>query len=166
MDTLSPEDRHINMSRIRSKDTKPEKEIRSALFKAGFRYRICDKRYPGRPDIIFPKYFAVIFINGCFWHAHGWNSGRDSITSSHGNDKCEYFRFPRSNQEFWRKKFERNKERDARVIKTYQDECWRICVVWECAIRGKNSRRKKEKVTEQIIQWLEEPEEPFLEISG
>ena len=63
-------------------------------------------------------------------------------------------------------KFERNKERDARVIKTYQDECWRICVVWECAIRGKNSRRKKEKVTEQIIQWLEEPEEPFLEISG
>ncbi|MBO4319205.1 MAG: DNA mismatch endonuclease Vsr, partial [Treponema sp.] len=143
--------RHINMSRIRSKDTKPEKEIRSALFKAGFRYRICDKRYPGRPDIIFPKYFAVIFINGCFWHAH---------------DRCEYFRFPRSNQEFWRKKFERNKERDARVIKAYQDECWRICVVWECAIRGKNSRRKKEKVTEQIIQWLEEPEEPFLEISG
>ena len=151
MDTLSPEDRHINMSRIRSKDTKPEKEIRSALFKAGFRYRICDKRYPGRPDIIFPKYFAVIFINGCFWHAH---------------DRCEYFRFPRSNQDFWRKKFSRNKERDAETIKYYQDQCWRICVVWECAIRGKNSRRKKEKVTEQIIQWLEESGEPFLEIRG
>ena len=90
MDTLSPEDRHKNMSHIRSKDTKPEKQIRSALFKAGFRYRICDKHYPGKPDLIFPRYFAVIFINGCFWHAH---------------ENCSYFVFPKSNQEFWKKKF-------------------------------------------------------------
>ena len=173
MDTLTPESRHKAMSHIRSKDTKPEKQIRSALFKAGFRYRICDKHYPGKPDIIFPKYFAVIFINGCFWHAHGWDSSRHSITSSHANGSnetyahgCEYFRFPRSNQEFWRKKFSRNKERDAETIKYYQEQCWRVCLVWECSIRGKGSRRKIEKVTGQIIQWLEESGEPFLEIRG
>ena len=85
MDTLTHEVRHKNMSHIRSKNTKPEKQIRSALFKTGFRYRICDKRYPGKPDLIFPRYYAVIFINGCFWHAH---------------ENCHYFVFPKSNQEF------------------------------------------------------------------
>ena len=149
MDTLSPSDRHKNMSHIRAKDTKPEKQIRSALFKAGFRYRICDKRYPGKPDLIFPKYYAVIFINGCFWHAH---------------ENCRYFVFPKSNQEFWKKKFETNKHRDAENLKYYQEQCWRVCVVWECTIRGKNSRQKIENVTAQIIEWLEESEEPFLEI--
>ena len=151
MDTLSPADRHKNMSHIHGKDTKPEKLIRSALFKAGFRYRICDKRYPGKPDIVFPHYYAVVFINGCFWHAH---------------EGCRYFVFPKSNKEFWKNKFERNKARDAENLKYFKDECWRICVVWECAIRGKNSRQKIEKVTEQIIQWLEVPEEMFLEIKG
>lgn len=156
MDTLTPESRHLNMSRIRSRDTKPEKQIRSALWKAGFRYRICDKRYPGKPDLIFPRYYAVIFINGCFWHAHGWESG----------ESCRYFRFPRSNQAFWKKKFTRNKERDVATISYYQDQCWRVCLVWECSIRGKNSRQKIERVTDQIIQWLEVPEEAFLEIKG
>ena len=156
MDTLTPESRHLNMSRIRSRDTKPEKQIRSALWKAGFRYRICDKRYPGKPDLIFPRYYAVIFINGCFWHAHGW--GKD--------ESCRYFRFPHSNQDFWRKKFSRNKERDAATIRYYQDQCWRICVVWECAIRGKKIRQKIENVTDRISLWLEEPDEPFLEIQG
>lgn len=151
MDTLTPEDRHRNMSHIRSKDTKPEKQIRSALFKAGFRYRICDKRYPGKPDLVFPHYYAVVFINGCFWHAH---------------ENCHYFRFPKSNKEFWKKKFARNRERDEQNIKYYHEQCWRVCVVWECAIRGKKSRQKIEKVTEQIILWLENPEEAFLEIKG
>ena len=156
MDSLSPSDRHKNMSRIRSRDTKPEKQIRSALWKAGFRYRICDKRYPGKPDLIFPRYYAVIFINGCFWHAHGWESG----------EACRYFRFPRSNQAFWKKKFTHNKERDAATISYYQNQCWRVCLVWECSIRGKNSRLKIENVTGQIIEWLEESSDPFLEIKG
>lgn len=151
MDNLNHEQRHINMVNVHSKNTKPEKQIRSALFKSGFRYRICDKRYPGKPDLIFPHYYAVIFINGCFWHAH---------------EGCRYFVFPKSNQEFWKKKFVRNKERDAENLKYYQEQCWRVCFVWECAIRGKNSKQKVEKVTEQIIQWLEEPEESFLEIKG
>lgn len=151
MDTLSPENRHKNMSHIRAKDTRPEKLIRSALFKAGFRYRICDKRYPGKPDLIFPRYYAVIFINGCFWHAH---------------ENCRYFVFPKSNQEFWGKKFRRNRERDAEILKYYREECWRICVVWECAIRGKKSKEKIEEVTETISLWLEEEGEAFLEISN
>ena len=88
-------------------------------------------------------------INGCFWHAH---------------EGCRYFVFPKSNQEFWKKKFERNKERDGENLRFYQDKCWRVCFVWECAIRGKNSRQKIEAVKDQIIQWLEEPGEPFLEI--
>lgn len=156
MDTLTSEARHLNMSHIRSQDTKPEKQIRSALWRAGFRYRICDKRYPGKPDLVFPRYFAVIFINGCFWHAHGW--GTDA--------ECQYFRFPHSNQDFWRAKFMRNRERDAATIRYYQDQCWRICVVWECAIRGKKIRQKIENVTDRISLWLEEPDEPFLEIRG
>lgn len=72
--------------------------------------------------------------------------------------------FPKSNQEFWKKKFERNKERDAENLRFYQDQCWRVCFVWECAIRGKNSRQKIESVKDQIMQWLEEPGEPFLKI--
>lgn len=151
MDSLTPENRHKNMSHVHSKDTKPEKQIRTALFKAGFRYRICDKRYPGKPDIVFPHYFAVIFINGCFWHAH---------------EGCRYFVFPKSNKDFWKKKLERNKARDTENLTYFKNKCWRICVVWECAIRGKTSRQKIEKVTEQIIQWLEIPEEMFLEIKG
>ncbi|MCR5762668.1 MAG: very short patch repair endonuclease [Treponema sp.] len=151
MDSFSPERRHYIMSQIRSKDTKPEKQIRSALFKAGFRFRICDKRYPGKPDLIFPRYYAVIFINGCFWHAH---------------EKCRLFDFPKSNKPYWQKKFARNKERDAQNLKYYQDQCWRVCFVWECAIRGKNSRQKIENVKDRIIQWLEEPDEAFLELRG
>lgn len=151
MDTLTPEERHKNMSHIRSKDTKPEKLIRSALFRAGFRYRICDKRYPGKPDLVFPRYYAVIFINGCFFHAH---------------EGCKYFRVPESNSTFWKAKFTRNRERDAQVIQKYRDDCWRVCVVWECAIRGRNSKQKIENVTGQIVEWLEESAEPFLEISA
>ena len=174
MDTLTPADRHKNMSHIRSKNTKPEKQIRSMLHRAGFRYRICDKRYPGKPDLVFPHYYAVIFVNGCFWHAHGWDPSRSSITSTHANDakaayaheNCRYFVFPKSNQEFWKKKFSRNKERDAEILKYYRDQCWRVCLVWECAIRGKNSNQKIENVTDQIIRGLDDSEEPYLEIRG
>ncbi len=115
MDVLSCENRHKNMSHIKAKNTKPEKQIRSALFKAGFRYRICDKRYPGKPDLIFPHYYAVIFINDCFWHAH---------------EGCRYFVMPKSNQVFWKNKLQRNKERDSENLKYYQEKCWRVCFVW------------------------------------
>lgn len=151
MDVLSKEQRHKNMSNIHSKNTSPEKAIRRALHKAGFRYRICDKRYLGKPDLVFPRYYAVIFINGCFWHAH---------------EGCSYFVIPKSNTDFWLKKFSRNKERDAENLRYYQEQCWRVCYVWECAIRCKNSKQKIENVKDQIISWLEEPDEPFIEIKG
>ncbi len=151
MDNLSADDRHKNMSHIKAKNTKPEKQIRSALFKAGFRYRICDKRYPGKPDLIFPKYYAVVFINGCFWHSH---------------EGCRYFVFPKSNQVYWKNKLETNKHRDSENLKYYQDQCWRVCLVWECSIRGKGSKQKIEQVTNQIIEWLEESSEPYLEIKA
>ncbi|MBQ5382891.1 MAG: DNA mismatch endonuclease Vsr [Treponema sp.] len=151
MDIFTRDERHKIMSHIKARDTKPEKEIRSALFKAGFRYRICDKRYPGKPDLIFPRFFAVVFINGCFWHAH---------------ENCRYFSMPKTNLRFWKKKFRRNKERDAENLKYYQDKCWRVCFVWECAIRGKKTRQKIERVKDEIIRWLEEPDEAFLEIRG
>lgn len=151
MDSISKEKRSEVMSKIRSRDTVPEMEIRKALHRAGFRYRTCDKKYPGSPDIILPKYYSVIFINGCFWHGH--------------ND-CPLFRFPKSNQIFWIKKILRNKERDRLVLKEYNERCWRVCVVWECAIRGAKRKEKIENVLRQIILWLDESKEPFLEIRG
>ncbi|MCH5291315.1 MAG: DNA mismatch endonuclease Vsr [Treponema sp.] len=149
MDTLTPQQRHTVMSRIHGKNTVPEKQIRSALHRAGFRYRICDKRRPGTPDMVLPRYYAVIFVHGCFWHAH---------------DHCGIFRFPKSNQLFWIKKFIRNKKRDRAIISQYRAQCWRVCVVWECAIRGKKSKQKIDNVSKEIILWLEESNEPYLEL--
>lgn len=149
MDKITKEQRHTVMSHIRGKDTSIEKKIRSALHRAGFRFRVCDRRYPGSPDLVLPKYYAVIFVNGCFWHAH---------------ENCDYYRMPKSNVEFWQKKFERNRQRDYKNMEIYRERCWRVCTVWECAIRGKNSKEKIEKTVEQIILWLEESNEQNLEI--
>ena len=150
-DSLNPLQRHKNMAAIHSSDTKPEKKIRSALFKFGLRFRKNDRRYPGTPDLVFPHYHAVVFINGCFWHGH---------------ENCTRFRMPKSNVGFWGKKIERNKKRDFENIKKYQDMSWRVCVVWECAISGKKSRQKIKNVTEQICLWLEECKSVFLELRG
>ncbi len=151
MDILTPAQRHKVMSHIKSRDTTPEKEIRHALHKSGFRYRICDKRYPGKPDLIFPHYYAVVFINGCFWHKH---------------EMCRYFRMPSTNVAFWQEKFERNRQRDSKIIRHYQEKCFRVCIVWECAIRGNGRRKRIESVVGKIINWLDETSEPYLEISG
>jgi len=151
MDSISKEKRSEIMSHIHGRDTRPEMEIRKALHHAGFRYRTCDKKYPGSPDIVLPKYYSVILINGCFWHGH---------------EDCKLFRFPKSNQMFWIKKIIRNKERDRLTLRQYKDKCWRVCVVWECSIRGGRKKEKIENVVRQIIMWLEESKEPFLEIRG
>lgn len=151
MDTLTREQRHYVMSRVRAKNTSPEREIRGALHRGGFRFRVCDRRYFGSPDIALPKYYAVIFINGCFWHAH---------------KNCAAFRIPKINKSYWLKKFRRNKERDRRTIAFYKEKCWRVCVVWECAINGKNKKRKVADVADRIMLWLDEPDDPFLEIRG
>ncbi len=126
------------MSNIRAKNTKPEVLIRKALFARGFRYRINDGRYPGRPDIVLPKYKAVIFINGCFWHGHA---------------HCPIFHIPSTNTDWWQAKFRCNRSRDARVTRALTVMGWRVCHVWECAFRGKG-RLSFGQVIDTIAAWL------------
>lgn len=126
------------MSNIKAKNTKPEVLIRKALFARGFRYRINDGRYPGRPDIVLPKHRAVIFINGCFWHGHA---------------HCPIFHIPSTNTDWWQAKFRRNRSRDARVTRALTVMGWRVCHVWECAFRGKG-RLPFGQVIDTIAAWL------------
>ena len=119
-DVHSPETRSYNMSRIRGKNTKPEELVRKYLFAHGFRYRKNDARLPGKPDIVLPKYKTVIFVNGCFWHAH---------------EGCRYFVWPKNNAEFWKKKIGGNIERDARNQTLLTELGWRVIVVWECELK-------------------------------
>lgn len=119
-DVHSAETRSYNMSRIRSKDTKPEELVRKYLFSKGFRYRKNDVRLPGKPDIVLPKYKVVIFVNGCFWHGH---------------DGCRYFVWPKNNSEFWKKKIVGNMVRDQKNYALLRELGWRVFVVWECELK-------------------------------
>lgn len=122
MDNHTVEQRHYNMSRINSKNTKPEEQVRKFLFAHGFRYRKNDKRYPGHPDIVLPKYKTVIFVNGCFWHIHD----------------CKEFVLPKSNLDYWLPKLERNKQRDKENIEKLQSLGWNVIIVWECELKDIN----------------------------
>ena len=120
MDNRSKEARSKNMARIPSKNTKPEDTVRKFLFKEGFRYRKNVASLPGKPDIVLPKYKTVVFVNGCFWHAH---------------EGCKWFVPPKSNTEFWEKKFSYNIERDRKNYKKLEEMGWQVLIVWECEIR-------------------------------
>ena len=120
MDIKSKEARSYNMSRIQSRDTKPEELVRKYLFKRGFRYRKNDTRLPGKPDIVLPKYKTVIFVNGCFWHAH---------------EGCRYFVWPKSNGDFWQAKILGNVERDKKTYSQLEELGWKVLVVWECELK-------------------------------
>lgn len=120
-DTHTKEIRSMNMSHIRSTNSKPEEVVRKYLFSQGFRYRKNDKRLPGKPDIVLPKYKAVIFVNGCFWHKHD----------------CTRFVWPASNQEYWIPKILRNAERDKENYQILENSGWRVLVVWECELKKK-----------------------------
>ena len=128
VDKVSKEIRSYNMSRIRSKDTTPEILVRSYLFSKGLRFRKNDKRYPGSPDIVLPKYKTMVFVHGCFWHLH---------------DGCKYAVMPKSNVEFWEKKLYGNKERDERNKKELEELGWKVITVWECEL-------KKDKVEQTL----------------
>lgn len=119
-DVHTPEQRHRNMSAIRSKNTKPEELVRKYLFAQGFRYRKNDPRLPGKPDIVLPKYKTVIFVNGCFWHGH---------------EGCRYFVWPENNADFWRKKIGSNIERDAKKHADLTATGWRVITIWECELK-------------------------------
>lgn len=120
-DTHTKEIRSMNMSHIRSTNSKPEEVVRKYLFSQGFRYRKNDKRLPGKPDIVLPKYKTVIFVNGCFWHKHD----------------CTRFVWPASNQEYWIPKILRNAERDKENYQILENSGWRVLVVWECELKKK-----------------------------
>ncbi|WP_214071826.1 very short patch repair endonuclease [Mucilaginibacter sp. dw_454] len=119
-DVHSKETRSYNMSRIRGKNTKPEILVRKFLFSKGFRYRLHDKKLPGKPDIILPKYKAVIFINGCFWHGH---------------QDCKYFTVPKSHTEWWLNKISRNQENDLISNSLLSAKNYRVITVWECQLK-------------------------------
>ena len=114
---MTPEQRHHCMSRIRSKDTAPEWAVRRAVFAMGFRYRLHDKRLPGKPDLVLPRHRKVIFVHGCFWHAHGCRIGA---------------RIPATHRQFWKKKFANNVRRDWEALRQLWRDGWRTLVVWEC----------------------------------
>ena len=128
------------MSGIRSKNTKAEVEIRKRLFATGFRYRLHDKKLPGKPDIIFPRYKAIIFIHGCFWHVHN----------------CALFRWPADNKQFWKTKLTRNRGKDLNNNDALKKLGWRILVIWECAFRGAGKIREKEidSIIKKAVKWL------------
>lgn len=124
MDVLTKEQRRLNMSRIRDRDTKPELLIRKGLHARGYRFRVNETSLPGRPDIVFPKYRAVIQVNGCFWHGHD----------------CHLFKMPASRQEFWAEKIAANRERDKRTDQALLETGWRVLTVWECSLKGVRRR--------------------------
>lgn len=133
-DTKTPAERSENMSRIRSTNTKPEEIVRKYLFSHGFRYRKNDKRYPGKPDIVLPKYRTIIFVNGCFWHMHG----------------CSRSRLPRSNQDYWKPKIERNILRDAENQQKLEANGWKVVVVWECELKKRIAEERLSRLCDEI----------------
>lgn len=128
MDIVTKEKRSEMMSRIRGKDTRPEKQVRSMLHGLGYRFRIHRRDLPGNPDIVLPKYRTVVFVHGCFWHQHRG---------------CKYAYKPKSRVEFWQKKFRENVERDKLKTKTLKKLGWRVVVVWECELQSREKLAKK-----------------------
>lgn len=118
-DFLSPRERSERMSRIRGKDTRPELALRKVLHGLGLRYRLHGAGLPGKPDLVFPRYKAVVFVHGCFWHRH---------------PGCSIATTPKSNTAFWLEKFEKNVARDARVIAQLEGQGWKVLVAWECEL--------------------------------
>lgn len=119
MDSLTPEKRSTLMKRVKRSNTAPELLLRKELHRKGFRYIIGDRRLPGTPDLVFPKYKTVIFVHGCFWHGHACRAGRT----------------PSSNVKYWVPKIEANRARDARKEQALTDQGWRVFTVWECQLR-------------------------------
>ena len=137
-DIVTPEKRSQMMAGIRGKDTKPEILIRKALFARGWRYRLHDRRLPGKPDLVFPSLRAVVFVDGCFWHGH----------------QCHLFKTPSSRVDFWIEKIGRNRERDREVRKKLDELGWRYLTVWECALKGR-TRLPIVDVIDSVARWLE-----------
>ncbi len=140
MDIVNGKTRSKMMASVRSKNTMIEVEIRRRLFAKGYRFRLHSNGLPGKPDIVFPKYSAVIFINGCFWHNHG----------------CPRSKLPQTRRQWWKAKLEGNRRHDEEVIFKLKDMRWRIIIVWECCVRRAGIRQVDalDKIANRIITFL------------
>jgi DNA mismatch endonuclease (patch repair protein) len=137
MDTVSAAIRSRIMSKVRGKNTKPEKLVRSLLHREGFRFRIHVSTLPGKPDIVLPKWKAVVLVHGCFWHGHD----------------CRLFSWPVTREAFWKKKISRNREVDADVVARLRGAGWRVLTVYECAIKGRE-RLEPVRLQAKIANWI------------
>ena len=135
-DVLSPDQRHHNMAAIRSSSTQPEIRLRHALWTLGFRYRVNDKRLPGSPDIVLPKYRTVVFVHGCFWHGH---------------KGCTNYSVPKTNTEFWKAKVARNRERDQKVWRYLEAKGWFVIIVWECELEKERCGDTISRVEQELL---------------
>lgn len=133
---MTPEQRFTCMSHNRAKNTGPELRLRLALWRQGFRYLVNDKRLPGSPDIVLPKYRTVIFVHGCFWHGH---------------KDCKNYTVPKTNTDFWVAKVARNQERDQEVWRKLEAKGWSVIIVWECQLKKANLDETVGRVADEII---------------
>lgn len=146
MDVLTPEQRRLNMARVRGRNTRPEMIVRRLLHARGYRYRLHDRRLPGTPDLVFPGRRAVIQVHGCFWHGHS----------------CHLFRAPATRVAFWAEKIERNRRRDREALRALQVLGWRTIIIWECALRG-SGKLEPSKLADILSDALDgEAMEPFV----
>jgi DNA mismatch endonuclease (patch repair protein) len=128
MDTISAEKRSRNMSRIKGRDTQPEKTVRSLLHSMGFRFRLHVKELPGKPDIVLPRHKSVVFVHGCFWHGH---------------EGCKRASIPTTRTEFWKAKINGTRQRDERTLAALEKLGYRCLVVWQCQLRDKAVLRRR-----------------------
>jgi DNA mismatch endonuclease (patch repair protein) len=135
-DVHSRATRSFNMSRIRCRDTEPEEVVRRYLFSRGLRYRKNDKRYPGHPDVVLPKYHTLIFVNGCFWHMH---------------EGCQFFVMPKSNTDYWIPKLNDNRQRDLDIQERLLQMGWKVIVVWECELKPKRREETLRHLYDDIV---------------
>lgn len=140
-DVVSPAARSQMMSGIKGKNTKPELLLRKELHRRGFRYQLHNRKLPGSPDMVFRKYRAVVFAHGCLWHRH----------------ECHLFKWPCADDPekavFWRNKINGNRERDDRQLAELAEQGWRVAVVWECALKGRQ-RLPVIEVIDRLAEWL------------
>ena len=146
-DTISKQNRSRNMASIRSVDTRPELIIRRGLHRLGYRYSLHSSKLPGTPDMVLRRHNALLFIHGCFWHKH----------------TCHLFRWPKTRTQFWKNKINRNVQRDADTLDILKEN-WRIGVIWECSLKGKNRLCISELIN-GLASWIESTSS-YLEIKG
>ena len=142
MDTMTSEQRSRLMAKIRGKNTLPEILVRKRLFACGWRFKVCDKRFQGKPDIVITKAKTIIDVRGCFWHRHG----------------CKDSTMPKSNIAFWMEKWSKNVKRDKRNEETWRDSGWNLIIVWQCALEGDKAARTLDRIVAKVESWASERE--------